>query len=179
MSLLAATLLPGILLIALGIPLALTHSGVAAALKAFPRSKTATWALFGSGAAWFLYNVWNLSAADFGEYHVLLFAGFAIIAILAFRCVPDFLAVRGLCVLVLMWATPLRDAAYMEYDKPARLFMVSFLYLCIALAIWLGAQPWRMRDLLEWLFARPGRARGLGGFLAAYGLLLCVIALTY
>ena len=46
-------------------------------------------------------------------------------------------------------------------------------------AIWLGAQPWRMRDFLSWLFARPGRARSFGGALAAYGLLLAGVAFSY
>jgi hypothetical protein len=55
--------------------------------------------------------------------------------------------------------------------------MVSFVYVAIALAIWLGAQPWRLRDFLGWLFARPARSRGLGALFLAYGLVLCVAAL--
>jgi hypothetical protein len=74
---------------------------------------------------------------------------------------------------------PLLDAAYMHYDRPQRLCMVSIVYLGIALALWLGAQPYRLRDFFDWLFARPGRSRGVGGFLAAYGLLLCGISLSY
>jgi hypothetical protein len=135
--------------------------------------------VFSGGAAWFLYNVWHLSAADFGEYRTILFIGFAAVAVLAFRCVPDFLGVRGACAIILLGAMPLLDAAYMEYDRPLRLFMVSIVYVAIALAIWLGAQPWRLRDFLNWLFARPARSRGLGGFLVAYGFLLCGVALTF
>ena len=179
MSLLLATLIPGLLLVALGAPLVLNHSGYAAMLKALPRSTRATYVFFTAGAAWFLYNIWHLSAADFGDYRTLLFIAFAIIAVLSFKCVPDFLAVRGLCVIVLMGAMPLLDAAYMEYDRPQRLFMVSFVYVALALAIWLGAQPWRLRDFLAWLFARPGRGRSVGGALAVYGLLLCGVAFTY
>lgn len=66
----------------------------------------------------FVYGIWHLSPADFGEYRKILFVAFAAIAALSFWCVPDFLAVRGGCVLVLMGAMPLLDAAYMEYDKP-------------------------------------------------------------
>lgn len=179
MSLTLATLLPGLLLIALGLPLVLNHSGYAAVLKNFPRSPAATSVLFGAGAAWFLYGIWHLSPADFGEYRKILFVAFAAIAVLSFKCVPDFLAVRGGCVLVLMGAMPLLDAAYMEYEKPQRLLLVSLVYLSLALAIWLGAQPWRMRDFLGWLFARPGRARGVGSVIAAYGVLLSVVAFTY
>lgn len=179
MSLLLATLLPGLLLLALGIPLLLNHSSFAALLKAMPRSKRATYLFFGLGSAWFLYNIWHLSPADFGDYRKILFVGFAVVAIASFKCVPDFLAVRGLCALVLVAASPLLGAAYMEYERPQRLLVVSLVYLGIALAIWLGAQPWRLRDFLGWMFTRPGRTRGVGAVLTAYGLLLAGVAFSY
>jgi hypothetical protein len=178
MSLFAASLVPGLILVLLGTPLLLDHSGAKAAIKAFPRSANAGYLVFSAAAAWFLYNIWHLSNADFGEYRMILFIGFAAVAILAFKCVPDFLSVRGACALVLVGAAPFLNAAYMEYDRPLRLFMVGFVYVCIALAIWLGAQPWRLRDFLGWLFARSGRSRGLGGVLVAYGFLLCAVAFT-
>jgi hypothetical protein len=179
MSLALATLLPGLLLLALGAPLLFFAGSAGSAFKAFPRSPTATWICFGAGSLWFLYLIWNLSPADFGDYRQLLFVFFAILAGLAFKCVPDFLAVRGACVLVLLGAMPLLDAAYMHYDRPQRLCLVSIVYLGISVALWLGAQPYRLRDFFDWLFAQPGRSRGLGGLLAAYGLLLCGIALSY
>jgi hypothetical protein len=179
MSLTAATLVPGLLLILLGGPLLLNHSGYVAMLKAFPRSKAASYVFFGIGALWFLNAIWHLSPADFGEYRVYLFFGFLAVAILSFRCVPDFLAVRGLATIILMGAMPLLDAAYMEYAKPQRLLMVSLVYFALSIAIWLGAQPWRLRDFFGWLFVRPTRARTLGGALAGYGLLLTAVAFTY
>ena len=179
MSLTLATLLPGILFIVLGLPLLLNHSGYAAVLKAFPRSTAASYVFFGVGAAWFLYAIWHLSPADFGEYRTYLFIGFLLVAILSFRCVPDFLAVRGLATIILMSAMPLLESAYMEYEKPQRLFMVSAVYLALSAAIWLGAQPWRLRDFFNWLFAQPARARGFGGVLAGYGLVLSIVAFTY
>jgi hypothetical protein len=78
-----------------------------------------------------------------------------------------------------MGAMPLLQAAYMEYEKPQRLLMVSLVYLALTAAIWLGAQPWRLRDFFSWLFAQPARARGLGGVLALYGVVLSIVAFTY
>jgi hypothetical protein len=179
MTLSLATLLPGLLLIVLGVPLLLNVRGFVVALERMPRSKTAAVIFFGSGAAWFLWAVWNLSPADFGEYRTPLTIGFAIVAALSFKCVPDFLAVRGLCALVLMSATPLLGAAYMEYQHPQRLFLVSFVYVFIVLAIWLGASPYRLRDFFERLFARPARIRAFGGLLVGYGALLLIVSFTY
>lgn len=179
MSLSLATLIPGLLLLALGVPLFLNLPACTAGLRAFPRSTAAAYVFFGAGAAWFLHAIWHLSVADFGEYRHWLFVGFLVIAVLSFKCVPDFLAVRGLATLVLMGVMPLLDAAYMEYDKPQRLVMVAVVYAALAAAIWLGAQPWRLRDFIGWLLARPGRPRAIGGGLAGYGLLLAIVAFTY
>lgn len=176
MSLFAASLLPGLFLVVLGFSLAMDLALVTGAIRAFPRSASAGYLVFGAASAWFLYDILHLSNADFGEYRNYLFVGFAVVAVLSFKCVPDFLGVRGASALVLIGAAPFLRAAYMEYSHPARLFMVSFVYVAIALAIWLGAQPWRLRDFLGWLFARPARSRGLGGLLLAYGLVLCVAA---
>lgn len=179
MSLFLATLLPGLVLAGLGGALLTNRPAVVAALQGFPRSPTAAFWFFGGGAGWFLWQVWHLSTADFGDYHVLLTIGFAAVAGLAFKCLPDFLAVRGLGVLVLLSASPLLSAAYMEYDKPQRLLLVTLVYFLIAASIWLGVQPYRLRDFFAWLFLRPGRARGLGGALLVYGLLLAGVAFTY
>jgi hypothetical protein len=176
MTLFAATLIPGLIMVALGTPLLLDISGVTSAIKAFPRSTSLGYVVFSVAAAWFLYVIWHLSKADFGDYRTLLVIGFGAIAVLAFKCVPDFLGVRGACAIVLLGAGPFLEAAYMEYSHPLRLFMVSIVYVAISLAIWLGAQPWRLRDFLNWLFARHGRSRGLGGFLVAYGALLCGVS---
>jgi hypothetical protein len=80
---------------------------------------------------------------------------------------------------MLLAATPLLDAAYMEYHHPQRLFMVSAVYVGIALAIYLGAVPFRLRDFLDWLFATAERPRLIGAVLAVYGATLGVVAFTY
>jgi hypothetical protein len=179
MSLQLATLIPGFLLLALGTLFLVGNSAITAMFKALPRSQAAAYIFFGTGALWFLYNAWNLSNADFGEYHVQLTIGFSVVAVLSFKLVPDFLAVRGLSTLVLLGASPLLYSAYMEYDKPQRLFMVTAVYIAIALAIYLGASPFRLRDFFEWLYRVPVRGKILGGVLATYGLLLVGVAFTY
>lgn len=180
MSLTLATLLTAALFLISGLALVSGSSAVTSVFKGFPRSTSASFLLLGLGTLGFLFRVARLSPADFGDYKTYLLFGFSVLAVLALFYVPDFLAVRGLAVCVLVGAMPLLDAAYMEYDHPQRLFMVTPIYLiALPAAIWLGAQPWRLRDFLEWLF-RPGpRARVLGGGLLAYGILLAAVAFTY
>jgi hypothetical protein len=179
MSLTLATLISGVFLLALGLLFLLNHPAIVTSFKRLPRSQSAALLFFGAGAVWFLYRIWYLSEADFGQYRTQLFLFFSVVAVAAFKYVPDFLAIRGLAILMLLGATPLLDAAYMEYHLPQRLFMVTAVFVGIALAIYLGASPFRARDFLEWLYRRPTRARVLGGGLAAYGLLLSVVAFTY
>jgi hypothetical protein len=179
MSLLLATLIPGLILLLVGFPLFLGSTTVTSSFRAFPRSVPATYIFFGGGSLWFLFEVWHLSAADFGDYRTALTIGFAAIALLSFKCVPDFLAVRGLAIIVLLGCFPLLMAGYLRWDHPQIYFQKAFLFVPIILAIWLGAQPWRLRDFFEWLFARRERSRLLGGVVAGYGLLLTVLAFTY
>ncbi|HZP60312.1 MAG TPA: hypothetical protein VFB27_08295 [Opitutaceae bacterium] len=179
MSLLLATLLPGLLLAVLGVALLVGTPAIISSFKALPRSRAATFVFFYGGAAWFLERVWNLSQADFGEYHVPLFFGFAAVAVLAFFLVPDFLAVRGLCILTLLAGWPLLMAGFLNFDHPQVYLLKVFVYFCVVLALWLGVQPWRLRDFFQWLFATTGRPRAVGGALLGYGLLLCAVAFTY
>jgi hypothetical protein len=180
MTLFTATLLTGSIFLLLGFALLIPSSGVVSILKGFPRSQAASAVLLGAGTLGFLHRVTLLSPADFGDYRVYLLVGFSLLALLSLLLVPDFLAVRGLSVCILVGAMPLLDAAYMEYGQPQRLFMVAPIYLvALPAAIWLGAQPWRMRDFLEWLF-RPGRrAQVVGGGLLAYGAVVSAVAFTY
>ncbi|ATC63740.1 hypothetical protein CMV30_07125 [Nibricoccus aquaticus] len=181
MSLTTATLLPGIFLIVLGALLLISNSAIVSTLKAMPRSQVASVLFFGGGAVWFAFRMSGLSEADLilVQSPKPLMIGFSVLALLAFFYLPDFLAVRGLSVLMLLAGTPLLGAAFGEYEEPQRLFMVTAVYIGLAAALYLGAVPYRLRDFFQWLFARPGRSRALGGGLLGYGALLAVVAFTY
>lgn len=181
MSLLLATLLPGLFLATLGVIFLINNSAVQSTIKALPRSQVGATVFFGGGALWFLYIVWNLSAADLVIFStpqpwVMIFAA---LAVLAFYYVPDFLAVRGLCALTLLSAWPLLMAGYMEFGHPQLYLQKVFLYVCISLAVYLGVSPFRLRDFFQWLFSTSWRPRVLGIGLLAYGALLTTVAFTY
>jgi hypothetical protein len=177
MSLFVATFLVGLALFLVGSALFADTSLVRSGLKSFPRSSWATYVLFGAAAGWFLSRVMVLSEADFGDYRRYIFIGFALVAVLAFFYVAEFLAVRGLAALVLLAAGPLLYAGYGDYGSA--LFYKVVVYLALTAALWVGAQPWRLRDAIEWLQRVPGRARQVGaGFMVA-GLFILGVAFSY
>ena len=185
MSLTAATLITGVLLIALGLLFLLRSPVVETSLKRFPRSRSMAYIFFGLGAVWFLFRVWHLSEADFGQYRKQLTIFFALVALGSFIFVPDFLAVRGVCVIVLLGAANLLDPGYMVWDY-GELTDFGGIYLykiavfaAVAVAIYLGASPFRARDFLDWLYQRASRPVWLGGALLAYGLAVSAVALMY
>ncbi|MEO0511213.1 MAG: hypothetical protein AAF065_15290 [Verrucomicrobiota bacterium] len=178
MSLFLATIITGAFLIAFGGHFLWHGMRSEKAVKAFPRSQVAAYLFLGGAAAWFLYKVTQLGPADFGQYKNLLFLLFLVTAVGSFYFVPDFLAVRGLAALILLTAGVLLDAAYLQ-DPQTRLFLVSFTYVAIVVAIILGASPYKLRDFLSWLYKSDVRPRIFGGALAAYGLLLIGVSFTY
>ena len=107
-----------------------------------------------------------------------LMIGFGALAVLAFIYTPDFLAVRGLSVMMLLVAEPLLKSAYMEWTHPWRLLMVSAVYIGLALALYLAAAPFRLRDFFEWMFGSTSRPRALGATLLIYGLVTSAAAFT-
>ncbi|MBI2518033.1 MAG: hypothetical protein HYV95_14105 [Opitutae bacterium] len=181
MSLFLATLLPGLALALVGALFLWNDPRVGSTAKALPRSSRGAWLFFGLGAMWFLWRISRLGEADliFFSNPWPVMVGFAALAMLSLAYAPDFLAVRGLCILMLMVAEPLLYAAYMEWTHPQRLLMVTAVYIGLALALYLAAAPYRMRDFFEWLFQRPARARLLGAIVLAYGLATTASAFTY
>lgn len=181
MSLLLATLLPGLFLVLLGGLLLWNDPRVKSTAKALPRSQRSAWLFFGASAAWFLWRLSRVGESDliFFQQPMPLMIGFGVLAVLAFLYTPDFLAVRGLCVLMLLAGEPLLYAAYMEWTHPLRLLMVTAVYVGLALALYLAAAPYRLRDFFEWLYGSPGRPRVLGALLLVYGLATSAAAFTY
>jgi len=181
MSLFLATFLPGLFLVLLGGLLCWNGAPVAAIARTLPRSKTGAGVLFGLAAVWFLWRLSRTGESDliFFKSPAGLIVGFAVLAVLAFVYTPDFLAVRGLSILMLLAAEPLLYAAYMEWTHPQRLLMVTAIYLGLTAALYLAAYPFRLRDFFDWLFRAPGRPRLIGAILLAYGLATSAAAFTY
>src|SRR5215468_9097904 len=127
----------------------LKPAAFAAAVRKFPRSLPWGYALMLLGTAWFVYNLSQESISDFAAYKNVLFAGFAAVGIGSCIFVQDFLAVRGLAVVLLLLAKLMVDTGrpYLS-QTPLVLIIQTWAYLLVVAGIWLTVSPWRLRDFL-------------------------------
>lgn len=178
-SLFSFTLLASAVLLLPGLFLLVRPQAAAPVLRAFPRHRATGLATMLVGGGWFLWKILQLGQSDFGDYKNLLFLLFAGTLIGSILYVRDFLAVRGVAILILLSANTGLKAAFGLYDIPERLVLVGILYLFIVLALYYGVMPFKMRETVNALCASPGRLRLSGAVLALMGLLLGITAFLY
>ena len=178
MTLFFATLQVGLILIALGVFQLICPTQAKSAAVGMLRSKGAAIVLLSLATAWFLWEILHLGEPDFGNHKMKLFWGFLIVTTASHFYVPDFLSVRGLAALLLLYSDALLDAAYMEAPQ-SRLFLVTFVYIVIVGCMYLGALPYRLRDFFSWFYKNAWWPRLFSIGFVVYGLLLCIVAFRY
>lgn len=149
----------------------------AAALRQFPRSQIWGFLLMGLGTVWFLWNLHNESISDFAAYKKLMLLGFGAVGVLTCIFVRDFLAVRGLAIVLLLVAKLMLDTARW-HDSPWRLVISTLAYIWIVAGMWFTVSPWRLRDLIQWSTASEGRIRFGSALRLALGVLVVALGLT-
>ena len=155
----------------------LKPSAFAAALRKFPRSQRWGFALMGLGTIWFLWNLNNESISDFAAYKGVMLVGFGAVGLLTCIFVRDFLAVRGLAVVLLLLAKLMIDTARW-HDSEWRLVISTWAYVWIIAGMWFTISPWRLRDLIQWSTANESRVRVGSALRLALGALVLVLGLT-
>lgn len=173
-----------ILAVVLGLAIALPQvygllkpAAFGAALRRFPRSDLWGFILMPLGTLWFLWNLRTDDIADFAAFKPIMFVGFAIIGFGSCVFVRDFLAVRGLAVVVLLMAKVVLDAARWV-DTSWRLVVVIWAYAWVLLAVWFTVSPWRLRDIIQLLTANEQRTRLGSGVRLAFGVFIMILGLT-
>ena len=149
----------------------------AAGVRKFPRSLLWGYLLMAVGTAWFLYNLSLESVSDFASYKPMMYGGFCLLGILAAIYLKDFLAVRGLAIVIMLLAKVMLDTARWA-NTPWRLVIITWAYGLIIAGIWFTVSPWRCRDFLQWGIANEKRIRLMGGIRVAFGLLVVILGIT-
>ena len=148
-----------------------------AAARKFPRSIPAGYALTLAGTAWFMWNVSHESLADFERLKPILFTLFIGVGLGTCFFVRDFLAVRGVSVLLLLLAKLMVDAQRWA-TSDWRLVIAVWAYALVVAGTWFTVSPWRLRDILYWATASEKRIRIGSAMRAAFGIFVAVLGLT-
>jgi hypothetical protein len=179
MKLSTLAILLGALVAAINLYGVLKPNEFGAALRKFARSTGIGYILVLFGTAWFVWNLRQESNSDFERLKPLLYALFIGVGIGTCIFVKDFIAVRGLAIVLLLLAKMMVDAGRPRLgDTPWVLVIQVWAYAFVVAGIWFTISPWRMRDLLHWGTATEKRIRIGSGLRMAFGLFVVLLGLT-
>jgi len=150
--------------------------GYAEWLRNFPRNIPLGVLLLLAGTAWFLYNLSLESIADFAAFKPHMMVAFAAIGLGTCVFVHDFLAVRGLAVLLLLLAKLMVDTGRPHLaDSSWVLVNQAWAYVFVVAGIWFTISPWRLRDWIAWNTANENRTRVTSLIRLVLGLFVVVL----
>ena len=151
----------------------------AAAVRKFPRNLPAGIFLMLLGTAWFAWNVNNEPVADFSAFKPYMLTAFAAVGILSCIFVQDFLAVRGLAVVMLLLAKLMVDTGRPHLgESPWVLLIQGWAYVFVVAGFWFTVTPWKLRDILNWGTATETRIRVGSAIRLAFALFIIFLGLT-
>jgi len=151
----------------------------AAAARKFPRSLPIGCGLMLLATAWFVWNVNVEPIADFSVFKPYMMTGFTAVGILACIFVQDFLAVRGLAVLMLLLAKLMVDTGRPHLGESRFVLVIQiWAYLLVVAGVWFVWTPWKLRDILNWATATEDRIR-IGSIIRlSFAVFVLILGLT-
>ena len=148
-----------------------------AAARKFPRSLPVGYVLTLGATAWFMWNVSHESLSDFEKLKPILFTLFIGVGLGTCFFVQDFLAVRGVSVILLLLAKLMVDTERWAQSE-WRLVIAVWAYLLVIAGMWFTVSPWRLRDILNWMTATENRTRVGSALRAAFGIFVAGLGFT-
>ena len=145
-----------------------------AAARKFPRSLPIGYILTLGGTAWFMWNVSHESLADFESLKPFLFTLFIGVGLGTCFFVQDFLAVRGLSILLLLLGKLMVDSERWAASE-WRLVIAVWAYAMVLGGMWFTVSPWRLRDLVYWATANNSRIRITSALRCAFGVFVAAL----
>jgi hypothetical protein len=148
-----------------------------AGARKFPRSLPVGYALTLGGTMWFMWNVFHEPLADFENLKPMLFTLFIGVGLGTCFFVRDFLAVRGLAILLLLLGKLMVDSERWAASE-WRVVIAVWAYAMVLGGMWFTVSPWRLRDLVHWATANDARIRITSGLRCAFGVFVAALGFT-
>jgi hypothetical protein len=150
-----------------------------ATARKLPRNVPVGVALMLLGTAWFLWIVNQEPIADFSSFKPYMMTAFAAIGLATCIFVQDFLAARGLAVVLLLLGKLILDTGRPHLgESPFVLVIQAWAYVLIVAGMWFTVTPWKLRDLLEWATANEARVKIGSVVRLAFALFILTLGLT-
>lgn len=171
--------------IVLGLALVVVHLWVLrngdsakAFLKAFPRTFKWGFILMVINLIWSEFLLVNMDMGEFYDkrrWFMIIVAGGGLGMIIYVR---EFLAVRALGCFMLLAASPVLYAAFMQ-PQASRLLLPVLAYVWIIAGMYFIGMPYLMRDWVNWLIAKPARWNAAVYCGIGYGVALLTAAILW
>jgi hypothetical protein len=150
-----------------------------ATARRLPRNVPVGVALMLLSTAWFLWIVNAEPIADFSAYKPAMMIAFAAVGVLTCVFVQDFLAARGLAVVLLLLGKLMVDTGRPHLDQSWFVLVIqTWAYVLIVTGIWFTVTPWKLRDLIEYATATENRIRIGSAVRLAFALFIVALGLT-
>ena len=172
----AVAIIVGVLAIATRLPGVINPASFRDVVRKFPRAVWPGIAFLTIALVWSLIIV-NLASEEgmaLPKWAVIAFLFGVYIGMIVLRF--DFLAVRGLSILLLFFAKITVDASN-QLETPWRLVMTVLAYAWAIMGMWFTVSPYRMRDMIDWATANERRTRALCAAGCGFGLFLIFLGI--
>ncbi len=143
-------------------------------LTAFPRHYPTGVVLTIIALVWFLWLLTHMDLMEYTKHRPKFLIGFTAIGVASIFYLKDFLAVRALAVILILFGKVMLDAAFMR-DETSKFLITVLAYLIIIKGMVYTAWPYLMRDGLNWVYANETRSK----FIFGSGLALGIIILCF
>lgn len=147
------------------------------AMRKFPRHTGIGYVLMTIATVWFLWHLKQENIADFAAFKPFMYAGFGLLGLGACLYLKDFLAVRGLALVLMLLAKLVLDTQRW-HDSHWRWVLGVVAYVWIVAGIWFTVAPWRCRDFIAWMTATDARIKVGCALRLALGVLVAVLGAT-
>jgi len=178
LSLRAAGLSVGLLLLAAHAYAFFSYHSLLPVLREAPRSKPLGTTLLAIALLWALVLVSSMDMGEFWRVRRVALILLPVVFGLMLAYVDEFLTARALGILMLLAACPVLDAAFLEPPR-TRVLLPLLAYAWIILGMFWVGMPYLFRDHTRWVTATEGRWKLLSLSGIGYGALLVVCALAF
>ena len=151
---------------------------VSAALKTFPRSRSAGLLLCSLAALWAFWLAATMDLGEFSPQRTLICGVILAGAVMVPLFAEEFLAVRALGILALLATEPLLGAAFLRPEM-SRLLLVVLAYAWAVAGLLMVGAPYLLRDAIGWVTGARWRYTLAAAGGAVYGLALLAVSLLF